>query len=221
MVVALAVALLLASSAATARNNYVVERKEIATLNKSSFLSSLSTEKTMLIGFLEKGQDESERMLYELEMFAGSAQGRYPDLKVIPELHLLVRDSNGGKWKSHSIDVDISVEGLSSYVDNQSWMLHAKDAHVLTFCTPFNFCGRMLGALAEKSIALERALPIPKWLAMILIPALITFAGRFVIESMYSTEERVRTALSGSDNGAQSLNDSAEQNADDEPKKSK
>ncbi|KAJ2864340.1 hypothetical protein FB639_005212, partial [Coemansia asiatica] len=111
-------------------------------------------------------------------------------------------DSNGGKWMSHSIDVDISVEGLSSYVDNQSWMLHAKDAHVLTFCTPFNFCGRMLGALAEKSIALERALPIPKWLAMILIPALITFAGRFVIESMYSTEERVRTALSGSDNGA-------------------
>ncbi|KAJ2228623.1 hypothetical protein IWW45_006529 [Coemansia sp. RSA 485] len=209
MVVALAAALLLASSAATARNNHVVMRKEIPALNKNTFFNNLSTGQTMLVGFTMKGQSESENMLDELEMFAGSAQDRYPDLEVykvdqkmepyltarmllenIPELHLLVRDSSG-KWGSHAIDAEISAEDLISYMDNQGWLQHSGGMQGSNICTPFNLCGRAFGAFAEKSVAFERALPIPKWLAVILIPALIAFAGRFIIESMYSAEDQV------------------------------
>ncbi|KAJ1810596.1 hypothetical protein LPJ75_004199, partial [Coemansia sp. RSA 2598] len=126
---------------------------------------------------------------------------------------------SSGKWVSHSLDAEISAADLASYMDSQGWMLPSNNIQGQNFCTPFNFCGRILGDLAEKSIAFERALPIPKWLAMILIPALITFAGRFIIESMYSTEERLRAAVGAPDNTAAATEADAGSVAQEEPKK--
>ncbi|KAJ2492290.1 hypothetical protein IWW37_001602 [Coemansia sp. RSA 2050] len=85
---------------------------------------------------------------------------------------------------------------MAHYMDNQLWLDEAPlGSQAQMYCSPFNLCGKTLAFIAEKSSLVESALPIPKWLAMILIPAIITFAGRFIIDGMYGAEEQIRNVL--------------------------
>ncbi|KAJ1941299.1 hypothetical protein GGF37_003616 [Kickxella alabastrina] len=179
-------------------------------MSKNDFIEHLDTSGRVLIGFYEEGQEESSNMLSELSAFCALAADKHPDLQVskinyqkspyltarllltsIPELRLLAK-TKSGKWEAQSIDVTQTAEELIEYMDSQAWVRRSSKNQGQTFCTPFNVCGQTLGFIAEKSIALDSALPIPKWLAMILVPALITIAGRFIIDGMYSFEEWVR-----------------------------
>ncbi|KAJ1939431.1 hypothetical protein FBU59_004126 [Linderina macrospora] len=91
---------------------------------------------------------------------------------------------------------DFSAEELFEYLDNQQWLLESPvgDARQ-AYCSPFNLCGRTLAWIADSASVLEDIIPLPKWLAIIIIPALITFAGRFIIEAMYGAEEVVTNAF--------------------------
>ncbi|KAJ1784663.1 hypothetical protein LPJ59_006308, partial [Coemansia sp. RSA 2399] len=50
----------------------------------------------------------------------------------------------------------------------------------------------LLAVIADKGSVVDQYIPLPRWLAVILIPALITFVGRFIIEGMYAVENQVR-----------------------------
>ncbi|KAJ2740768.1 hypothetical protein H4S06_006031 [Coemansia sp. BCRC 34490] len=145
------------------------------------------------------------------EAFAKRAASRYPGLYVgkvntkaspyltarlllteIPELRLIIKDEEG-KWIAYSPELPENADELVEYMDSQRWYLaEPLGSRRQLYCSPFNFCGRVLAAIAETGDLVDQYIPLPKWLAVILIPALITFAGRFVIQGMYAAEEQIR-----------------------------
>ncbi|KAJ2479368.1 hypothetical protein IWW56_003118 [Coemansia sp. RSA 2131] len=102
-----------------------------------------------------------------------------------------------GEWSAYTYDTDEGVGGIADYIDNQRWHEQLpSDSLAYALCSPFNFCGKALAVFAEASIAFERILPIPRWLALLLIPSFMAFVGRFIIDGMYAAEDRVRSTLS-------------------------
>ncbi|KAJ2736057.1 hypothetical protein H4R23_002089 [Coemansia sp. Cherry 401B] len=98
-----------------------------------------------------------------------------------------------GVWAAYNIEIDKGTDMVVEFMRSQH--LHGQMSPPPALCTPFNICGRALGWFAEASIAFDRMLPIPRWLAILLLPALSAFIGRFIIDGMYATETRVRSAI--------------------------
>ncbi|KAJ2910524.1 hypothetical protein GGI21_000780 [Coemansia aciculifera] len=199
----------------------------------------------MLIGFYGDNSEESDKALSDFEQFAKKAATRYPDLQLgivdykqspyltarmlltgVPELRLLVKGEDAA-WRAYNVEATLSAEEMIQYMDNQLWLDDtALGGQAQMYCSPFNFCGKALAFIADKSSAIESKLPIPQWLALILIPALITFAGRFIIDGMYGAEERIRnllgwpratdTANGDDDDGASDDDDGASDDDDDD-----
>ncbi|KAJ2722619.1 hypothetical protein GGI07_003206 [Coemansia sp. Benny D115] len=211
------VAALLVFQVATAGGDRSQSSSQVSEMSKADFVEHLKGEQSVVIGFYEQDHHESASMLDELEALAALAKLKHPELNVrkvnhakspyltarmlltsMPELHFIAKDVNG-KWSARSLDPTQSATEIADYVSKR--LLERKRAAAPALCTPFNICGRALGFFAEKSSALDNALPIPKWLAMILIPALITLVGRFVIDGMYSAETWVRDSLAGTGTG--------------------
>ncbi|KAI9505711.1 hypothetical protein BX070DRAFT_220579 [Coemansia spiralis] len=180
-------------------------------ISKSDFLEKLDGQQNMLLNFYETGNEESDKVLKEFEAFAERAATRYPGLYLgkvdfkenpyltarmlltgIPELRLLVRDQ-AGKWSAYNPEISEGADELIEYMDNQHWYsAEPVGSKRQLYCSPFNFCGKLLAVIADKGSIVDRYIPLPKWLALIVIPALFTFAGRFIIEGMYAAEDRVR-----------------------------
>ncbi|KAJ2311672.1 hypothetical protein IWW54_002509 [Coemansia sp. RSA 2705] len=98
-----------------------------------------------------------------------------------------------GVWAAYNIEIDKGTDMVVEFMRSQH--LRGQMSPPPALCTPFNICGRALGWFAEASIAFDRMLPIPRWLAILLLPALSAFIGRFIIDGMYATETRVRSAI--------------------------
>ncbi|KAJ2005769.1 hypothetical protein GGI04_001500 [Coemansia thaxteri] len=230
---------------AIGHDGIVIADKPVDEVTKESFLEYLDTKQSMLIGFYQLDKDESSKVLYSLNAFAKKAAARYPDLQVgkvdfkqnpyltarmlltgIPEMRLLIKGQGMlivllDTDAAYNLEVIDDAEELMEYMDNQLWLNEVPlGSQEQMYCSPFNFCGKMLGLFADKSSKIESVLPIPKWLALILIPALITFAGRFIIDGMYSAEEQIRNLLGRTrDSGttvtaAQSVTEDSEPAAD-------
>ncbi|KAJ1952459.1 hypothetical protein GGI12_006239, partial [Dipsacomyces acuminosporus] len=115
-------------------------------------------------------------------------------LTEIPQLRLLIK-SEGGKWSVYSPEIADGSEALLDYFDNQGWLDEVPvGGKAQLYCSPFNMCGKTLALIADKLNALEDLIPLPKWMVMILLPALVTFVGRFIIEGMYAAEAHIRDA---------------------------
>ncbi|KAJ2319045.1 spliceosomal snRNP assembly [Coemansia sp. RSA 2704] len=197
--------LVLATSARAQADARVMEA------TKADFFSFLATKQYILMGFYEEGDDESTAAIHGLNQFAASAAEDYPSmqlckvnhqtnpyltarmlLKTIPELRLLVKNIDG-VWAAYNIEIDKGTDMVVEFMRSQH--LRGQMSPPPALCTPFNICGRALGWFAEASIAFDRMLPIPRWLAILLLPALSAFIGRFIIDGMYATETRVRSAI--------------------------
>ncbi|KAJ2849325.1 hypothetical protein IWW36_002711 [Coemansia brasiliensis] len=105
------------------------------------------------------------------------------------------------QWSAYTIDMDGEPSEVAKQIDKylQNNQLNA-DISVQSICTPFNFCGKMLAALAEASVAFDRILPLPRWLALLLVPAFMAYIGRFIIDGMYAIEARIKLGLGKADN---------------------
>ncbi|KAJ2400856.1 hypothetical protein GGI10_006156, partial [Coemansia sp. RSA 2530] len=191
------------------RDGSVIAGQGVGEVTKESFLTYLDTKQSMLISFYQSDDGESDRALSDMYAFAEKAASQYPDLQLgkvdirqnpyltarmlltgVPELRLLV------KGEAYGMDGANSAEEIARYMDNQLWLDEAPlGGQAQMYCSPFNFCGKALGYIADKSSAMESVLPIPTWLAMLLVPAIITFAGRFIIDGMYGAEEQIRNIL--------------------------
>ncbi|KAJ2784103.1 hypothetical protein H4R18_001325 [Coemansia javaensis] len=209
-----AVALFFAAAATSVGPDAAARSSLVEEITKAGFLERLDTEQTMLVAVYERGDAQSESVLSEIEEFAALAAAHYPDLHVskvdhrdspyltarlllteIPELRLLVRDKDD-QWAAYKIDTDDGSEPVAEFVASRRWESREPvGGSAQMFCSPFNLCGRAMGAFAEYSSAFDAAVPIPRWLALIVIPALITLAGRFIIEAMYAADMYVRSAI--------------------------
>ncbi|KAJ2109842.1 hypothetical protein IW146_006174 [Coemansia sp. RSA 922] len=196
------------------RDGSVIADKSVGEMTKESFLTYLDTKQSMLISFYQKDNAESDKALSDFETFAKEAATRYPDLQLgkvdfkqspyltarmlltgVPELRLLIKGEDSA-WRAYNMEITFGAEEMVHYMDNQLWLDEAPlGGQAQMYCSPFNFCGKALAFIADKSTAMESALPIPKWLAMLLVPAIITFAGRFIIDGMYGAEEQIRNLL--------------------------
>ncbi|KAJ2610845.1 hypothetical protein H4S08_003428, partial [Coemansia sp. RSA 1365] len=154
----------------------------------------------MIIGFYKDDDEDSEKVIAELNDFATQAVSFYPSMQLrkvnhkdspymtarllltrIPELRLLVKGSDHN-WAAYNIDVDEGSESIADYISNKRWILQEPiGSRAQMYCSPFNICGKVLAFIAEKGSAAENMLPMPRWLAVILVPALISFIGRFII----------------------------------------
>ncbi|KAJ2793005.1 hypothetical protein H4R21_006065 [Coemansia helicoidea] len=194
-------------------------------MSKADFLASLDTEHQLLVAFYAPDDARSASVLSELGAFACRAAAHYPNLRLhrvnhkanpyltarmllteVPELHYLVRPKDG-EWTSYKIEIEAGggSGSLSEFMASQGWALQMPEGgSAQRFCSPFNTCGLALGRIAEAGSILEDALPIPRWLALIVIPAIITLAGRVIIDGMYAADALVRSALRpGGGGGAQ------------------
>ncbi|KAJ1726675.1 hypothetical protein LPJ61_005026, partial [Coemansia biformis] len=176
-------------------------RVPVEEMSKADFLVHLSAERPMLIAFYESGDALSESAVGELEAFAVQVATHHPDLHLrkvnhrnnpyltarmllteIPELHLLLKDE-GSEWTSYKIEIGDEPGALAEFMDSQRWRTQAPvGGSAQMFCSPFNACGKTLAVIAEMGHALEAVLPLPRWLALIVIPAMITLVGRFIIQ---------------------------------------
>ncbi|KAJ2764530.1 hypothetical protein IWQ56_004450, partial [Coemansia nantahalensis] len=184
----------------------------------ADFLTSLGTEHQLLVAFYAPDDAQSASVLSELGAFACRAAAHYPNLRLhrvnhkanpyltarmllteVPELHYL--------WTSYKIETEAGggSGSLSEFMAGQGWALQMPEGgSAQRFCSPFNTCGLALGRIAEVGSVVEDALPIPRWLALIVIPAIITLAGRVIIDGMYAADALVRSALRpGGGGGAQ------------------
>ncbi|KAJ2697375.1 hypothetical protein H4R19_005669, partial [Coemansia spiralis] len=170
----------------------------------------------MLVAFYAPDDADSEGVLSSLDGFASIAASHHPDLRLrkvnhrekpyltarmllleIPELHYLVKPKDG-EWTSYKIEIEAvnSPHTLAEFMASQGWRAQTPaGGSAQRFCSPFNFCGIALAALAEAGSALEDALPIPRWLALIVIPAIITLVGRVIIDGMYAADAFIRSTL--------------------------
>ncbi|KAJ1665558.1 hypothetical protein EV178_003063 [Coemansia sp. RSA 1646] len=200
-----------ADGVAIGRDSLHIVKVDLHEVGKHEFLEKLQGEQSMLLNFYEDGNKESDEALKEFEAFAKRAAFRYPDLYIgkvnfktnpyltarllltgIPELRLIVKNQDGG-WAAYNPEISEGADELVEYMDNQQWYLtEPVGSKQQLYCSPFNFCGKILAVIADKGSVIDKYVPLPKWLAVIMIPALITFAGRFIIEGMYATENRVR-----------------------------
>ncbi|KAJ2504641.1 hypothetical protein GGI11_007292 [Coemansia sp. RSA 2049] len=191
--------------------DYPGDVANIHSVGKAEFLEQLHGKQSMLLNFYEDGNEESDMALKVFEAFAKRAASRYPGLYVgrvntkaspyltarlllteIPELRLIIKDEEG-KWIAYSPEPPENADELVEYMDSQRWYLaEPLGGRRQLYCSPFNFCGRALAAIAETGDLVDQYIPLPKWLAVILVPALITFAGRFIIQGMYAAEEQIR-----------------------------
>ncbi|KAJ2335123.1 hypothetical protein GGI00_001524 [Coemansia sp. RSA 2681] len=196
--VAASLAAVQAAGVAIARDGSVIADHGVTDMTKESFLEYLDTKQSILISFYGTNSKESDKALGDFEVFAKEAATRYPDLQLgkvdfKQSPYLTARMLLTG---AYNMEISFGAEETVHYMDNQLWLDEAAlGGKAQMYCSPFNFCGKLLAFIAEKSSAVEGALPIPKWLALILIPAVITFAGRFIIDGMYGAEERIRSAL--------------------------
>ncbi|KAJ2643686.1 hypothetical protein GGF44_001050 [Coemansia sp. RSA 1694] len=196
--VAASLAAVQAASVAIDRDGSIIADHGIADMTKASLLEYLDTKQSILISFYGTDSKESDKALSDFEVFAKEAATRYPDLQLgkvdfKQSPYLTARMLLTG---AYNMEISFGAEEMVHYMDNQLWLDEAAlGGKAQMYCSPFNFCGKSLAFIAEKSSAVEGALPIPKWLALILIPAVITFAGRFIIDGMYGAEERIRSAL--------------------------
>lgn len=181
-------------------------------LRKSEFLDYLESKESMLIAFYDDDDEKSENVLTELETFADEAATRYPNLVLrkvsftkspylaarmllseIPELRLLIKDQNS-EWAAYDVLFDDGVDGVIEYMDKQMWYKSFPiGSRSVVPCSPFNACGKTLAFIAEQGNVIDEAIPLPRWLTVILVPAVIAFVGRFIIEGMYAAEESVRS----------------------------
>ncbi|KAI8322335.1 hypothetical protein GQ54DRAFT_297453 [Martensiomyces pterosporus] len=184
---------------------------EVKDISKADLFRYLDTKESILISFYEQGKKESDEASKEFEAFAAQASTKYPDLQLgkvnyktnpylaarfllteIPELRLLIKNE-GGKWAAYSPAIAEGSEELIDYLDNQNWLDESPiGSQMQLYCSPFNLCGASLAFIAEKVSGLDDLIPLPRWLAMILLPALFAFLGRFIIEGMYAAEGQVR-----------------------------
>ncbi|KAJ2768478.1 hypothetical protein GGI18_005587, partial [Coemansia linderi] len=180
------------------RDGSVIAGQGVGEVTKESFLTYLDTKQSMLISFYQSDDGESDRALSDMYAFAEKAALQYPDLQlgkvdIRQNPYLTARMLLTG---AYGMDGANSAEEMARYMDNQLWLDEAPlGGQAQMYCSPFNFCGKALGYIADKSSAMESVLPIPTWLAMLLVPAIITFAGRFIIDGMYGAEERIRNIL--------------------------
>ncbi|KAJ2748780.1 hypothetical protein GGI19_005969 [Coemansia pectinata] len=203
LVSAIAVSLSLAVVAQAAgvaidRDGSVIADQGVGEMTKESFLTYLDTKQSMLISFYQKDSEESDKALGDFDTFAKKVVTRYPDLQLgkvdfKQSPYLTARMLLTG---AYNMEIEFGAEEMVHYMDNQLWLDEAPlGGQAQMYCSPFNFCGKALAFIADKSSAMESALPIPKWLAMLLVPAIITFAGRFIIDGMYGAEEQIRNLL--------------------------
>ncbi|KAJ2037597.1 hypothetical protein H4S04_002585 [Coemansia sp. S16] len=187
-----------AAGVAIDRDGSVIADKGVGEMTKESFLTYLDTKQSMLISFYQKDSAESDKALGDFDTFAKEAATRYPDLQLgkvdfKQSPYLTARMLLTG---AYNMEITFGAEEMVHYMDNQLWLDEAPlGGQAQMYCSPFNFCGKALAFIADKSTAMESALPIPKWLAMLLVPAIITFAGRFIIDGMYGAEEQIRNLL--------------------------
>ncbi|KAJ2011028.1 hypothetical protein GGI06_004694 [Coemansia sp. S85] len=187
------------------RDGSVIAGQGVGEVTKESFLTYLDTKQSMLISFYQSDDGESDRALSDMYAFAEKAASQYPDLQLgkvdirqNPYLtaRMLLTGEIDSAWRAYGMDGANSAEEIARYMDNQLWLDEAPlGGQAQMYCSPFNFCGKALGYIADKSSAMESVLPIPTWLAMLLVPAIITFAGRFIIDGMYGAEEQIRNIL--------------------------
>ncbi|KAJ2744751.1 hypothetical protein GGI20_002720 [Coemansia sp. BCRC 34301] len=195
---ALSLAVFQAAGVAINRDGSVHAAQNVADMTKELFLKYLDTKQSMLISFYGADSKESDKALSDFDEFARKAVKRYPDLQLgkvdfKQSPYLTARMLLTG---AYNVEIPFDADEMVRYIDNQLWLDEAAlGGKAQMYCSPFNFCGKALAFIADKSSAVEDVLPIPKWLALILIPAIITFAGRFIIDGMYGAEEWIRNFL--------------------------
>ncbi|KAJ2080324.1 hypothetical protein H4R24_003151 [Coemansia sp. RSA 988] len=188
-----------------------VENVAVNEVTKSEFLMLLQEEQDMIIGFYKEDDEDSERAIAKLGDFATQAVSTHPNMRLrkvnhknspymtarllltrIPELRLLIKGGDHS-WTAYSIDVDEGSESIAEYISNRRWVSQEPiGSRAQMYCSPFNTCGKALAFIAENGSAAESVLPIPKWLAVILIPVLISYIGRFIINGMYAADGYIR-----------------------------
>ncbi|KAJ2451157.1 hypothetical protein EV183_003790 [Coemansia sp. RSA 2336] len=181
----------------------------IVEATKHDFNSYLLTKQQVLMAFYENSDPESLQVINKLEKVSAISLPNLHICKVnhksspyltarllltkVPEVRLLVKDK---QWVAHTIDMDGEPHEIAERIHKQLQSSHlSADMSAQSICTPFNFCGKMLAALAEASVAFDRMLPLPRWLALLLVPAFMAYIGRFIIDGMYAMEARVKQAF--------------------------
>ncbi|KAJ1747683.1 hypothetical protein LPJ78_005126 [Coemansia sp. RSA 989] len=183
----------------------------IVEATKHDFNTYLLTKQQVLMAFYENSDPESLQVMSKLEKVSAAS---HPDLHIckvnhknnpyltarllltkVPEVHLLIKDK---QWSAYTIDMDGEPSEIAERISKQLQNSHLDAGK--NICTPFNFCGKMLATLAEASVAFDRILPLPRWLALLLIPAFMAYIGRFIIDGMYAMEARVKLAFRKDDN---------------------